>query len=755
MTSPPGAGWGGQRRLLRKLKAIMAGSGSAQARLDQIVAAIAAEMVAEVCSAYVMRRGDVLELFATVGLNKDAVRRTRLRVGEGLVGEIARSKRPLALPDARSHPSFAYRPETGEDKVSSLLGAPLLRGEKVLGVLVVQNRSHRRYDEEEVEALETIAMVLAELAATGELFQDAAAAVDALSPIRRLGVKLHGGFAIGQAALLRPRVLVRRVVSDDTETEALRLEEGLARMRADLETLAAKVDPEMGETANILSAFRMFADDKGWRRRLNDAVLTGLTAEAAVERVRQDTAQRMRLAQDPYIRDRLSDLEDLALRLLRHLDQTAHPEGPAAEAPAGEDLVLFARTLGPADLLEQDRARIRAIVLEESGPAAHVALIARALDIPTVGAVGDVLDDVVPGDPVIVDADRGGVMVRPTEQAWRAAEQAMALRETLGDARGDDAPTLSRDGRRVEILLNVGLRADFDALDRTGAEGVGLYRTEIAFMTHGGFPDRAAQRRMYANAYDAAGDRPMVFRALDVGGDKALPYWQPLPEENPAMGWRAARLLLDRPAILRGQIRAMMEAAAGRPLSVMLPMIASVAEFRAARGVIDREYLHARAFGVTPPETLQVGAMLEVPALLFQIDAIAAEADFLAMGSNDLCQFLFAADRGSPRMAGRFDPLSAPFFNVVAHVVEACARADTPLSVCGELAGRPLEAMALIGLGVRRLSMGPAAVGPVRAMVRSLNVEPLTGLMAEYRKRGEASLRGDLAAYARDRGVMV
>ncbi|MEM6490478.1 MAG: phosphoenolpyruvate--protein phosphotransferase [Pseudomonadota bacterium] len=746
------AGWGGQRRLLKQLKAIMAGPGGAQERLDKIVAAIAAEMVAEVCSAYVMRRDDVLELFATVGLNPDAVHRTKMRVGEGLVGEIARHRAPLALADARSHPSFAYRPETGEDAVRSLLGAPLLRGDKVIGVLIVQNRTPRRYGDDEIEALETIAMVVAELAASSELLRDATEAADAGAPMRRVGVKLHGGFAIGRARLLRPRALVRRMVSEDYAGEAARLETALAAMRGDIGKLVADIDAEMAETADVMAAFQMFADDKGWRKRIDAALRTGLTAEAAVERVRRDTEHRMRGAADPYIRDRLSDLEDLASRLLRYLVEDERADDPPIQA--GDDAILIARTLGPAELLEQDRQGIRAILLEESGPAAHVALIARALDIPTIGSMGPLLDDIRAEDPIIVDADRAQAMVRPTEQGWRAAAESAAQQAALGDAPADDEPTLSRDGRRVEILLNAGLRADFQMVRRTGAEGVGLFRTEIAFMTRDSFPDRASQARIYANGYEAVGDGPLVFRALDVGGDKPLPYWMADTGENPAMGWRATRILLDRPSILRGQIRAMIDAAAGRPLRVMMPMVATAAEFREARRVIEMERDHAVAYGAPAPEMLEIGAMIEVPSAVFDLPALADAADFLALGTNDLCQFLFAVDRAAPHLVDRYDPLSPAFLALIRQVVSVCGTAETPLSVCGEMAGRPLDAMALIGLGVRRLSMSPTAVAPIRAMVRSLAIEPLVGFMEDLVERRDARLRQALRDYARDRGVL-
>ena len=750
-------GPGGVRRLLKRLRDLMAGGGSGQQRLDQTVRIIAGDMVAEVCSIYLARPGDVLELCATHGLKQEAVHKTRLAVGEGLVGDIAAHARPLALADAQSHPMFAYKPETGEEIFHSLMGVPILRGGRVLGVLAVQNRSFRAYDEEEVEALQTIAMVLAELAASEELFGSPDAALDAVTllPERLEGLKLNEGLAMGRVVMHQPRVTIRQMVAEDPVRERARLETAVERMHSAIDALLARADlGEAGEHREILETYRMFAEDRGWLGRIGDAINAGLTAEAAVQRVQDDTRARMQQVSDPYLRERLADLEDLGNRLLRHLigDRTAAQAGGLPE-----DTVLVARAMGPAELLDYDRARLRAVVLEEGSPTAHVAIVARALGIPMVGRVKDIQARTAPGERIIVDGENGIVVLRPSEDvrdAFQAAMLARAARQAKYTALRD-LPAVSRDGVAVELMLNAGLLIDLDQIAPSGAAGVGLYRTEIHFMVRSSFPDVRAQADFYREVYARAGSLPVVFRTLDVGGDKRLPYLEMADDENPAMGWRALRIALDRPAILRQQLRALLVAAAGRPLDVMFPMVADVAEFDAARALLDREVARLVARGFAPPSALRAGTMLEVPALVWQMPALLARVDVVSVGSNDLMQFLSACDRGSTRLAGRYDPLAPAALRVLAEIATAAARRAIPLTLCGEMAGRPLEALALVALGFRRLSMAPGSIGPVKDMLRSADIGEAAAYLRPLLDLPDRSLRGRLAAFARDRAIAI
>jgi phosphotransferase system, enzyme I, PtsP len=752
-----GAAIPGSRRLLRRLRDVMAGSGTAQERLNTIVRIIAADMVAEVCSCYVMRAGEVLELFATEGLRPEAVHRTRLRVGEGLVGVIAATARPLALADAQSHPDFAYRPETGEEIYHSLMGVPILRGGRVLGVLVVQNRTQRHYTEDEIEALQTIAMVLAELAATGDLVSPTELKPPngiGLLPMRLEGVRLNAGLAAGTAVLHEPRVVIRQVVAEDPTAELVRLREAVATMQSAIDDLLAATDvAASGEHRDILETYRMFAADRGWLQRMMDAVRSGLTAEAAVQKVQDETRARMGQVSDHYLRERLADLEDLGNRLQQHL--AGHHAAAATEPP--DEFILVARNMGPAELLDYDRRRLRGLVLEEGSPTAHVAVVARALDIPVVGRVKDALAKIESGDAVVVDGDEAAVLIRPGEDVQQAVNARLEARlgRRLAYAALRDAAAETRDGTRLSLQLNAGLLLDLPYLDETGAEGIGLFRTELLFMMRDDFPSVAQQASIYRRVLEHARDRPVTFRTLDIGGDKLLPYMSEIEDENPAMGWRAIRIALDRPAMLRQQLRALIRAASQRRLRVMFPMVADIAEYDAARTVLDLELERAAARGHRVPTKIEVGVMFEVPALLWELPQLLPKLDFLSVGTNDLVQFLYAADRGNPRLAERYDPLSIPVLRLLSDVVRACAAHEVPLALCGEMAGQPLDAMALAGVGFRSLSMAPASIGPVKAMVRSLDLRPLEGLLATLAPLPPRSIRSKLRDFARDHGVVV
>jgi phosphotransferase system enzyme I (PtsP) len=750
------------RLLLKRLREVMAGGGSSAERLDRIARIIATNMVAEVCSIYLRRAGDVLELFSTHGLNPEAVHKTRLRIGEGIVGDIAAHARALALSDAPADPRFAYRPETGEEPYQSMMGVPILRAGKVVGVVAVQNRAQRHYSEDEVETLQTVAMVLAEMVASGELVSaEELREADgiALLPLRLNGVRLNGGLALGLAVPHEPRIVVKRLIAEDIPLELERLDAALAGMYSALDMmLADDALAHGGEHREVLETYRMIAEDRGWLGRIREAIEGGLTAEAAAEKVRNENNARMQAIADPYLRERMADFDDLARRLLLHLasgDGRADIQRPA-ELP--QDIVVVAHSMGPAELLDYDRARLRGLVLEEGSPTAHVAIVAKALDIPVVGRVRGALSRIEPNDPVVVDADHAQIFVRPAEDVQalfrQTASDRVARRASYAAIR--DLPAETRDGQTVSLRLNAGLLVDLQMLAETGADGVGLYRTEIPFMVRAAFPSAEDQAQLYGRILDLAGGKPVVFRTLDIGGDKMLPYFGDKGEDNPAMGWRAIRIGLDHPALLRRQLRALVRAAADRELNVMFPMIAEVAEFDAAKALLKLELDRAQARGTPPPSALRVGAMLEVPALLFQLPALVERADFLSVGSNDLVQFLFASDRGNPRLAQRYDVLAPPVLTLLRQLVETCRTArggGVPLTLCGEMAGDPLEAMALVGLGFRQLSMAAPSIGPIKAMVRSLEFARLAEYLAELRNCTDHSLRSKLLAFARDHAV--
>jgi phosphotransferase system enzyme I (PtsP) len=750
---------GGPRVLLRRLREVMAEPVSAQERLDKIVVLIAANMVAEVCSVYVLRVDSTLELYATEGLKRDAVHQTVMRADEGLVGLVASQASAINLSNAQAHPAFSYRPETGEEIYHSFLGVPILRAGNTLGVLVVQNRARRTYSEEEVEALQTTAMVLAEMIASGEL---SALAPPGAEPAARRSVHLKGtalgdGIALGHVVLHEPRVVVTNFIADDIPKELKHLEAAVETLRSNLDELLEHGDVvEGGEHRDILEAYRMFAYDRGWVHKLEEAVMTGLTAEAAVERVQSDTRARMLRQTDPFLRERLHDLDDLANRLMRQL--TGRDHAPSRES-LPENAILVARTMGPAALLDYDRKRLRGLVLEEGGPHSHVAIVARALGIPAVGDVDNATGIVDPGDAIIVDGSAGDLHVRPLpdlEAAYAERVRLRARRQQQYQALRD-RPCVTKDGQEVTLLLNAGLSVDLPHIADTGAAGIGLFRTELQFMVASTFPRTSEQYTLYRAVLDAAGDRPVTFRTLDIGGDKVLPYMRNVEEENPALGWRAIRLGLDRPGLLRTQLRALLRAAGSRSLKIMFPMIATVAEFDQAKDLVERELTHLRRHGHKLPDQVEVGSMLEVPSLLYQLDELFEHVDFLSVGSNDLVQFLYAVDRGNPRVSGRFDALSAPVLRALKDIADKGHVYKKPVTLCGELASHPIGAMALVAIGYRALSLTPSAIGPVKAMLLDLDCRATAAFLCPLIERpgSGTTIRAQLEQFAAKQGLQL
>jgi phosphotransferase system enzyme I (PtsP) len=723
---------GGPRVLLRQLRETMAEPLASQARLDKIVDLIAENMRADVCSFYVLRDDSALELFATHGLKAESVHLTTLRLGEGLVGLIAAEAEPLSLDDAPAHPSFAYKQETGEENYNSFLGVPVLRAGQTLGVLVVQNAERRHYGEDEVEAMLTTATILAEMIATSDFDNliKPGSDIDLRRPRMFNGVSFTDGIALGKVVLHDPRVVVTNFIAEDTDAEKLRLDAALETMRISIDAMLDHGDMAGGsDHREILETYRMFANDRGWVNRLGEAIANGLSAEAAVERVQNDTRARMLRQTDPYIRDRLHDLDDLANRLLRVLTNS----GQSAHRDLPDNAILVARNMGPAELLEYDRTKLRGVVLEEGGATAHVAIVARSLGVVAVGQAQSIVSMCETGDDIIIDGSAGQVHLRPTPEVEQTFidKVRVSARRRAHYAALKSKPSVTRDGVDITLLHNSGLVADLPMLDDTGAMGVGLFRTELQFMIASRLPRLKEQADLYAEAMAIAGDRPIVFRLLDIGGDKVLPYLRATAEENPAMGYRSIRLGLDRPGLLRTQIRALLQAAKGRPLKILVPMVTETFEFKLTKQVICKEVERLKRAGLPAPSKLEVGAMVEVPSLLFELDQIMPEADFVSIGSNDLVQFLTAADRANPRVSKAYDPIALPRLRAIRLVVDAAARHGKPVTMCGELAGKPIEALALMAIGMTRLSMGPASIGPIKEMILNLDLKPIQAAVSE------------------------
>ena len=747
------------REILTGLHDVMASRNHAQAKLNRVVEIIGEALDSEVCSIYLLREG-VLELYATRGLNQEAVHVTKLAMGEGLIGVIAESGRILNLDEATTHPDFAYRPETGEEVYHSFAGIPIVYHERTVGVLAVQHADPRPYQDVEIEALQTVTMVLAELISSAELIDDSAVKADAhreTGAMRLEGQQLVTGMGAGVAVFHQPRVNVEHTVADDIEAERARVYAAFRKMREQIDDMTKQAEfGAAGEHEDILETYKMFAYDEGWSRRINAAIDSGLTAEAAIERVQQRTRARMHEIDDPLLAERMHDLEDLANRLIRIVSGQL---GTAAQMGLRDDTVLIARNLGPAELLEYDKRRLKGVILQEGSLTAHVTIVARAMGVPVLGRVENVRRLINEGDELLLDVEEGAVDVRPTTTMIEAFDAKLALtkKKRAEYAALRDVEPVTQCGRRINVMINAGLRDDLEALSLTGADGVGLFRTEFQFLISATLPRRERQQRIYKDVIDAAGDKPVVFRTLDIGGDKTVAYLRDDTgeEENPAMGWRALRLSLDREGLMKVQARALLEASAGKTLNVMFPMVSEPWEFDEARQLFEAQRVWLEDRGEMLPHDIRYGCMLEVPALAEVLDLILPKLDFLSIGTNDLTQFLFAADRADPRIAERYDWLSPAILRFLRRITKQAKEASVPITVCGEMGGRPVEAMALIGLGIEGLSITPAAVGAIKAMIGSLDAGTLREQMDEWLSYPPEDMRFALLDWAQQRAVAI
>ena len=731
------------RKLLGRLREALATDNEGQARLDAVVNLIADSMGAEVCSIYLFRDAETLELCATKGLQAEAVHQTRMRLGEGLVGRTAKSRTVINTADAPSSKGFRYMPETGEERFSSFCGVPIQRLGDVLGVLVVQSKAAREYTPDEVYALEIVAMVIAEMTELGAFVGEGAAlSARHKQPVMLRGSVAQEGASEGFVYLHEPRVVVTNPISDDPETELQRLVDGIEKLRKDVDNMlvgARTVDPEQ---AQVLEAYRMFANSSSWLRRMKVDVESGLSAEAAVEKEQSLARTRLMKSPDPYLRERLHDLDDLANRLLRILTG----QGAEARADMPENPILVARNIGPGELLEYGK-KIKGIVLEEGSVGSHATIVARAWAIPLIINAKGVTSEALNGDRILVDGEQGIAHLRPDETVQAAFRDKIEMQARAQERYASirDLPAIAKCGTTISLQMNAGLIADLPSLEGSGAEGVGLFRTELQFLIRSQMPRRGELSALYSRVLKAANGKRVAFRTLDIGSDKVLPYMKANDEPNPAMGWRAIRVGLDKPGVLRMQLQALLRAADGRPLTVMFPFITQIGEFRAARAEMDKAIAREIKLGHPIPTKLEVGAMLETPSLAFAPDAFFEEVDFISIGGNDLKQFFFAADRENERVRKRYDTLDVSFLSFLEKVIKRCEAAGTPLSFCGEDAGRPVEALCFAALGLRTLSMRPPSVGPVKHLLRRVDLNEVKAVMDKAIANGDQSVRRAVA----------
>ncbi len=735
------------RKLLRRLRDVLATPAKGQDRLDQITQQINASMRTDVCSIYLFRDPETLELCATEGLNKDSVHKTRMRLGEGLVGRVARTGLPVNSANAPAEKGFRFMPETGEEIFSSFLGVPIQRVGEKLGVLVVQSKNARAYSEDEVYAVEVVAMVLAEMTELGAFVGDGSA-MGALhkQPVTLRGSQGQEGTAEGRVWLHEPRVVVTNPVADDPLTEIDRIREAVGVLRVSVDDLLAAESLDKDQK-QVLEAYRMFAHSRGWLRRMEEDIQAGLSAEAAVEKEQSAARARLEKVPDAYLRDRLHDLDDLSNRLLRILTGQGRDTG----ATLPDNPILVARNIGPAELLEYGR-KLKGVVLEEGSVGSHAAIVARALAIPMVIHAERITTQALNGDVILIDGDQGVVHLRPEETITRSFRDKMAMQAKAQERYASlrDLPAQTRDGQLISLQMNAGLMADLPSLVGSGAEGVGLFRTELQFLIRNQMPKRDELAQLYARVLDASRGLRVAFRTLDIGSDKVLPYMKPNDEPNPAMGWRAIRVGLDKPGVLRMQLQALIRAHKGRALTVMFPFITEIAEFSEARAHVFREIHREKSLGHPVPESLAIGAMLETPSLAFAPEAFFEVVDFISIGGNDLKQFFFAADRENERVRRRYDTLNTSFVNFLEQIVGRCQRTNTPLSYCGEDAGRPVEALAFAAMGIPTLSMRPASIGPVKALLRRVDLTEARDVIDRARAAGADCLRQPLMDWLAD-----
>lgn len=742
--------------ILQELRSVSEGQDAIDVKLNKIVKMIAEQMSADAAACYITIGGNRLVLFAAYQMNPEALNKIIFRFGEGLTGEVAQNSRTISVADAWTHPKFVHKPELGEDNYKSYIGVPLIRWRRSIGVLALQNKEAREYSALDIEILETVAMVLSEIVSSEEMSEwrkNYDKNSNNTDREKLKGLSLSKGYGLGVAVVHRRRQVVTKIFAEDKEKELHRLEIAFGQMNADLDKKLEASKLGMGEHVDILDAYRMFARDKGWYKKLVNNIQSGLTAEAAVERAYEDMWNRLSGTTDVYLRERLHDLRDVSDRLSSYLSG----DYGSIRGVDASDIIVVAQTMGPADLMDYDYTKIRGLIIEDGTPTMHVAIVAKALNIPVVAKIKGIFGEIKTGELIAVDGMDGYVYMHPSTLIQEKFKAKIAERQRLQEKLAElkELPARTKDGVDIHLYLNVGLAFDLDYIETTNCDGIGLYRTEIPFMASEMMPDVDRQISYYQELMDKCGDKKVIFRSLDVGSDKLLPYWGNVGEENPAIGWRSIRITLDRRAILRKQIRAFLRASAGKELNVMFPMITNLSEFEEAKETLMLELEKEKRKNEKVPSKVNVGLMIEVPSVIFQLDSILQQADFISVGTNDLAQFIFACDRGNPRLTERYDVLSSPFLSVMNEIITKANKHHVYCSVCGEMASNPIEAMALIGLGYRNLSMSGSAFGKVKSMVRSINVEEVADYVHNLLKTNKKTLRPQLIAYAYDHGIEI
>ncbi len=723
--------------------------------LDRVVAAIAAGMDCEVCSLYLFDpQRERLTLRATVGLDRDSVGKVSMRVNEGLVGLVIETGEPVNVPDAMSHPRYKYFPETGEERYHTFLGVPVYERRKPIGVLVAQTLERRKFIRSEVRLLQTAANQVAQILshfrlretlatkekerleyrrrmieATRQLkdYEKVGGKTRLAEPVkirrpRLVGLPASPGFAHGMAHVVGTFLssIDRNQRARDVKAELKRLDDALARSASELAALRARMEPLMPEAdLRIFDAHRLILEDEEFTNRIRDTINDGFTAESALFRVIDELSASMLALADGYLRERATDFRDLGHRILRHLRQEDR-KGAFARAT-----IIVAEELTLSQLTLVSHEKLAGIALQSGGVTSHAAILARAFEIPTVVGVEHLMESVVEGDHLVLDGNSGVVYVNPGPDIERDYQNLTRRYETFKKElmAEHDAQTTTRDGHRVLMLANIALLPDVHMALRYGAEGIGLLRSEFSFLTYEDFPDENQQVALYKQMLEPMGRRPVTIRTLDIGADKYPPYLRVPREENPFLGWRSIRISLEMAGLFKVQLRAIMRAAARYNVRILFPMISSLEELHRAKELLAEAQAELYKEGLEHKPDIEVGIMVEVPSAVWLAPRLAREVDFFSVGTNDLIQYLLAADRNNPKVAHLYEALHPAVIAAIGEVVNVARGADKEVCICGEMASDPLATLLLVGLGLDELSLSPLFIPVVRKIIRDVDFQ--------------------------------
>ena len=675
-------------------------------------------------------------LMATKGLNQDAVGKVSLGSSEGLVGLVGSREELINTEDAPAHPRYHYLSETGEEKYHSFLGVPIIHHRRLMGVLVVQQQERRKFDESEEAFLVTMSAQLAGVIAHAEATGNIAAAAKATKTSKEAhfsGVPGAPGVAIGIAVVLYPAADLASVpdkLADDIEQEIERFETALIAVRRDIRSVGQKLSNDLRpEEMALFDVYLNMLDDRALGAEVIVKIREGAWAQGALRQVVQQYIGHFELMDDAYLRERASDIRDLGVRILAYLQET---EGLGKVVEYHENTILVSEELTPAMLGEIPTDKLKGLVSVKGSSNSHVAILARAMGIPTIMGVVDVPYAQLDGLELVVDGYRGRIYSQPSDQLRKQYQriylEEQALNKDLECLR--DEPAITQDGYRVPLWVNTGLITDALRSRDRGAEGVGLYRTEVPFMMKDRFPSEKEQTEIYRQQLETFAPNPVTMRTLDIGGDKSLPYF-PIKEDNPFLGWRGIRVTLDHPELFLLQVKSMLKASIGlNNLRIMLPMITSVGEVDEALHLIYRAHAEVEEEG-NKVDMPQVGVMVEVPAAVYQISDLGQRVDFLSVGSNDLTQYLLAVDRNNPRVADLYNSFHPAVLTALYKIAQDAKAINKPVSICGELAGNPAGAVILMAMGYEMLSMNASNLPKVKSVIRGVTLAWAEELLAE------------------------